>query len=74
MERAAGIKPVSEAWEARNSDSLFSAVTSRFCEVPFFWSIRTPQNRKHRVRYMQNLQQPYSLRLYGKLLIPRLGT
>jgi hypothetical protein len=26
------------------------------------------------VRYMRNLQQPYSLRLYGKLLIPRLGT
>ena len=26
------------------------------------------------MRYMQNLQQPYFLGLYGKLLIPRLGT
>jgi hypothetical protein len=26
------------------------------------------------VRYMRNLQQPYSLGLYRKLLIPRLGT
>jgi hypothetical protein len=29
---------------------------------------------KHSVRCMQNLQRPYSLRFYGKLLIPRLGT
>jgi hypothetical protein len=29
----------------------------------------------HIVRYMRNLQQPYFLRLYGKLLsVPRLGT
>jgi len=26
------------------------------------------------VRHMRNLQQPYSLRFYGKLMIPRLGT
>jgi len=31
-------------------------------------------HRKQNVRYMRNLQQPYSLRLYGKSLIPRLGT
>jgi hypothetical protein len=28
----------------------------------------------HIVRYMRNLQQAHSLGLYGKLLIPRLGT
>jgi hypothetical protein len=31
-------------------------------------------HRKRNVRCMQNLRRPYSLRLYGKLLIPRLGT
>jgi len=30
--------------------------------------------RKRSVRYMRTLQQPYFLGLYGKLLIPRLGT
>src|SRR5229473_3797504 len=29
---------------------------------------------KQDVRYMRNLQRPYSLRPYRKLLIPRLGT
>jgi len=33
-----------------------------------------PETAAQIVRYMQNLQQPYSLWLYSKLLIPRLGT
>jgi hypothetical protein len=31
-------------------------------------------HHKQYVRYMRNLQRPCSLRFYGKLLIPRLGT
>ena len=34
----------------------------------------TRMHRKENVRYMRSLQLPYSLRLYGKLVIPRLGT
>jgi len=64
--------------ESRKREALYTYEGSRgYQPMLAVWAEMDSCYRMHRkqnVRYMRNLQQPYSLRLYGKSLIPRLGT